>query len=268
MTERTKGVWGWVLAYWLCQPLVVGVVFILWAWLTAGDGRMYGAMEITDVVDLLTEPGYWMYVLIFSGIFTAAQACYLWPVRQPRATPGQGRSIRLSIAVAGLMVGLGGLALTVGIVGAVDRNLEGVSDLIDGMSVPKRWLLLPLMVLVVWVVPSLVIARFCGCGPKERVLGRLSNRLLLGTSAEAALLIPLDVMVRRKTECYCSEGPFIGLTLLGMVGFVGAGPAVLLPLFHRRRQGWYRTHCNACGYDMSGGMESAQCPECGKGWKS
>lgn len=268
MSERTRPVWMWLMGYWLCQPLAVGVVFILWAWMIAGDDRMYGAMEPAEAVSLLTEPGFWVYVLVFSGIFTAAQACYLWPVRRPRVTPGRGRSMRLSVAVAGLMVGLGGLALTVGIVGALDRNLEGVSGLIDGMSVAERWLLLLLMVVLVWVVPSLVLARFCGRGPKERVLGRLANRLLLGTSAEAALLIPLDVMVRRKTECYCSEGPFLGLTLLGMVGFVGAGPAVLLPLFHKRRQGWYRTHCNACGYDMSGGMDSARCPECGTNWKT
>lgn len=268
MSERTKGVWGWVLAYWLCQPLVVGVVFIGWVALTADEDTMYGAVEFSDVLEMAAQPEYWLYVLIFSGIFTAAQACYLWPVRRPSVTPGRGRSVRLSVAVAGLLVGVGGFALTVGIVGAFDRNLEGVSDLIDGMSVPERWLLLPLMVVLVWVVPSLVLARFCGRGPKERVLGRLANRLLLGTSAEAALLIPLDVMVRRKTECYCSEGPFLGLTLLGMVGFVGAGPAVLLPLFHKRRQGWYRTHCNACGYDMSGGMDSARCPECGTAWNT
>lgn len=268
MSERTRGVWGWVLAYWLCQPLMVGVVFILWAALIADEDTMYGAGGLSDVLDMARQPGYWMYVLIFSGIFTAAQACYLWPVRRPRVTPGRGKSVRLSIAVAGLLVGLGGLALTVGIVGLVDRNLEGVSDAIESMAVPHRWVLLIVMVLLVWVVPSLVLARFCGRGPKERVLGRLANRLLLGTCAEAALLIPVDVMVRRNTNCYCSEGPFIGLTLLGMIGFVGAGPAVLMPLFHRRRQGWYRTHCGACGYDMSGGMDSAKCPECGTGWKT
>ncbi|MEM9372453.1 MAG: hypothetical protein AAGA55_02315 [Planctomycetota bacterium] len=49
-----------------------------------------------------------------------------------------------------------------------------------------------------------------------------------------------------------------------MIGFVGAGPAVLLPLFARRRRAWYRTHCHACGYDMRGDPEC--CPECGLAW--
>lgn len=214
----------------------------------------------------LLEPAFWLYVIFFSGIITIAQACYLWPARKPRITAGKGRSIKLSVTIAGLTVGLGGLAMLLGIVGLFDQEMASTFSVMDSVPLGARILFWVLMLFVFWVLPTLILLRFCGSGQREDVLGRLANRVLLGTAAEAALLIPIDALIRRRTDCYCAEGTFLGLTVLGAIGFVGAGPAVLLPLFARRRRGWYRTHCNACGYDMRGDPAPERCPECGREW--
>lgn len=260
-----RPVWPIVLAYWLCQPLVLGLVFLLWIGAVGDDDQMYfAALQDGEVIAAVTEPMYWAYVLFFSAIITAAQACYLWPTRKPRITTGRGRSIKTSLIVAGLMVGLGGLALILGIGGLIDREFEALGNTLDNLPVVGHLAIWAVLILVAWVLPTLLLFRFCDSGQKETVLGRLANRVLLGTAAEAVLLIPVDAMIRRRSDCYCAEGSFLGLTLLGMIGFVGAGPAVLLPMFAKRRQGWYRTHCGGCGYDMAGDPE--RCPECGLAW--
>lgn len=264
--EGWRRAWPWVLAYWLAQPVAIGLALALWGALMPDEDWMYGLTNLEEIPYILLEPGYWGYVLFLAGVVTAAQAVFLWPVRRPRTTPGRGRGLRTSLGVAGLMVGLGGGALALGALSLFDREMNRTGELIGAMPPFKQVCLVVFLLLTLWALPSVLLARFCTLGRKETVLGRLAQRILAGTAAEAALLIPIDAMVRRKTDCHCAEGSFIGLTLLGAVGFVGLGPLVLLPLFAKRRRGWYRTHCGACGYDMTGGTGQERCPECGAPW--
>lgn len=265
MIEKPPRVWGLMIRYWLLQPIAVLLVLLLWVALFTDGDLMYGDAA-GQVGRLLLTRDLWLTVLVLSGIITAAQVIYLWPARKPGMTTGHGRSLRLSVTLAGLLVGLGGLALTLGVVSFVDEELSRTADAFESLPIGARWMLLLAIVLGLWAAPTVVIMWFCRSGRREDILGRLANRILLGTAAEALILIPLDAMIRRRTDCYCAEGSFIGLTVLGMIGFVGAGPAVLLPLFAKRRRGWCRTHCNACGYDMSGNPD--RCPECGRDWKT
>ena len=267
MIDKPPRVWKLVLGYWLAQPIAITVVLLLWIGLVGDDDQMYGA-GFYDARLVVTELEFWLFVLMLSAIVTAAQAIYLWPARKPGITTGQGRSLRMSIAVAGLVTGLGGLALTAGVVGLLDEEMRRTSELFGAIPTIGRMMLWVVLLLVLWAMPSLVMLWFCRAGRRETVLSRLANRILLGTAAEAVLLIPLDALVRRRSDCYCAEGSFWGLTLLGLLGFIGLGPVVLLPLFAKRRRGWYRTHCNACGYDMSGDANATICPECGAAWHS
>jgi hypothetical protein len=118
-----------------------------------------------------------------------------------------------------------------------------------------------------WLVGTPLIAAFVRAGPRESRLQRLAARLFLGTVVEAVAIIPLDVMVRRKTSCYCGEGTFWSLTFCGSVGVLMLGPAVFL-LLGRRRKRWLSGRCEVCEYDMSGCMDAERCPECGAGWRS
>ena len=91
--------------------------------------------------------------------------------------------------------------------------------------------------------------------------------LFLGTIVEAAAVIPLDIMIRRKTSCYCAEWTFFSLTALWSVGLLVLGPAVCLLPFGRRRKRINQGRCPACGYDRHGLDDETRCPECGAGWR-
>jgi hypothetical protein len=112
-----------------------------------------------------------------------------------------------------------------------------------------------------------LIVAFLRQDDTESALARLASRLFLGTVIEVVALIPLDIMVRRKTSCFCGQGTFIALTTCFGIGTLLAGPAAWLPLLARRRKRWYRGHCPRCAYDMRGCLKAPHCPECGTGWR-
>lgn len=120
-----------------------------------------------------------------------------------------------------------------------------------------------------WAIATPLLLAFMRKGDRITRLQRLAAWLLTGTIIETVAIIPLDVMIRRRSSCYCSEGTYWALLLLGSVGAVILGPAVyLLPLGRRRRR-LAAGQCIACGYDMTAIPEAARtrCPECGAGWR-
>ena len=119
--------------------------------------------------------------------------------------------------------------------------------------------------------------RFCSRGLKsgkrhEALLGRIAATLFVGTLVEAAAIMPIDVMYRRKQDCYCFAGTFGAYALLLAAGLLTLGPAILLPVLARRRKRWYGSCCDCCGYDMTGLIGASRvidrCPECGAGWRA
>jgi hypothetical protein len=123
------------------------------------------------------------------------------------------------------------------------------------------------VILVSWAVATPLLLSFSRYKPPHTALGRISSRLLMGTLIEAAAVIPLDVMVRRKTDCYCGEGSLWSLTMCWVVGSLVLGPAMWLYPLRKRRLRWYRGVCPACGYNMRGCPGADRCPECGAGWR-
>jgi hypothetical protein len=121
--------------------------------------------------------------------------------------------------------------------------------------------------LVGWGAGTPLILSFVRKRGHECALARVSAWIFLGTTVEAAAAIPLDVMVRKKTDCYCGESTFWTLTLCWAAGALALGPVVFLVPFSRRRKRWYAGLCDVCGYDMSGSMNAERCPECGTGWR-
>ena len=99
------------------------------------------------------------------------------------------------------------------------------------------------------------------------MFGRVAAGIFLGTIIEAAAIIPLDALVRRREECVCQSGTYFGLVLCIAVGMVSFGPAIFLPLITQHRKRWYGKYCDVCNYDMRGNMGAERCPECGSGWK-
>lgn len=172
-----------------------------------------------------------------------------------------GLTAHLSVAVAAFVAAL----LVTGLVGGVvaaGRIIAGDDD---------RWrealAAVGAAMLLSWIVATPVIAvytrRWIGMKPLERI----AHVLFAGTVVQSAALIPLDVMIRRRTDCYCFEGTYWSLTACWAAGLIVLGPIVFLLPARQRQRRLMRCACVHCGYDMRAtpGLES--CPECGKGWR-
>lgn len=226
------------------------------------------------------EPRYWLHVAVLLPMMVGTQALFLLPLVPLRITPGRPSSLRSSILVGGFAAGFLTLVLALAIFGVVqllggwlEREQGGVFPFteLEGASFlnPEAWqhwtFLVPLAFLLVsWAVWSIPIARFLRRGQPLDRFSRLTGLLFAGTLVELLLLIPLEALIRRRADCYCSTGSFQGL-----VGGLTAclwllGPGIVLLLANRRRS-WWKQHCQRCAYPRSGST-SPHCPECGWDW--
>ena len=239
-----RGRWRLIGLYWLVQAVAVYFVSTPLMWAILGDNGQ-----------ILTSIGSLLFVAIFFGL----QLLFLLPVRRPGMV-GRGVSVFISLAVGGLLFAALAFAAVWAIVQLIGAYSEG------DLEKPWGWVLLGVMA-ATWLVSAPLLIAFCRRGRRERLLQRLSVGLFLGTVIEAAAIIPLDVLVRRREECVCATGRYMALAICTAVGLFVLGLAIFLPLLARRRRRWYARHCEVCGYDMSGRRNANRCPECGAGWR-
>jgi len=204
------------------------------------------------------DAGLGSFLLV--GVLLALHGVFLLPLARPGTGPS--RSLTGSALVGSLLVGLLVGAGVLG-VGQLLYTYAGFDPGIEGV-----WIGVGLGVGVGWLFSTPLVLGFVRRGRRENTLARLSARLFMGTVLEAAALIPIDVMVRRKEDCVCATGTYIGLVVCATVGLFTIGPAVFLPLLSRRRRRWYANRCETCGYDMRSLPGAERCPECGSGWRA
>lgn len=221
-----------------------------------GLGALVGAAEVFNIGIFGGDANPVWFFWIAAGVaWPAATACLAVYCR--RATP-----VWISMMIAGLSAGLLLSGLVLGL-----WTLWNLTSSSPGGDAP--WFTAAAVLAgVSWAVGTPLLISFARWKAPHTALGRVASRLLIGTIVEAAAVIPLDVMARRKTDCYCGEGTLWSLTICWAVGSLVLGPAVwLLPLSRRRRR-WYRGRCVGCGYDVSGCPGAERCPECGLGWRA
>lgn len=233
------------------------------------DGMWGSIPNRTQIISLITDTEFIYTMLIAIALLTIAQMIFLLPVRQPGLVSSHGRSVRKSITIAGLVIGILFFAFIMGIAGFLqdvhELNIE--PDFINDLP-GREYTAIAIIIGFGWLVATPILIKFSKPGPKETALARLAKKLFIGTIIEIALLIPLDVMVRRSANCYCWAGTYWALTICGFVGIFALGPAVFLPILAKRRKTWYSGHCGVCGYDMVGMPDATRCPECGTGWRA
>lgn len=122
-------------------------------------------------------------------------------------------------------------------------------------------------IIVMWVFATPLLGSFLRRQPGETRLHLVAKRLFIGSVVETVSMIPLDVMVRRKSNCYCGEGTFWALVICSTVGLIALGPMIFLLPLGRRRRRLELDCCPLCGYDMSATPKAERCPECGAGWR-
>ena len=165
------------------------------------------------------------------------------------------------------------MAVLAGVLVAVAAGTAALSAAWLAGAVPKDvripgvgWNLLAVFILG-WAVGTPLLVAFVSKRPTESALSRVASRLFLGTGVELAAVVPIDVMVRRKTDCYCGEETFLSLTLLMAAGALMLGPAMFLVLLSRRRKRLRGGLCDACGAAVPTPLPD-RCPACGAGWRA
>ena len=232
------------------------------------------ASWLEDAWDLLIDPEWWGVALISCAIIAASQFVFLLPV--VRLTPPTGtRSRRLS---ASLLVGAGlaavltlglGLALVELLAALIHGGLPDDSPWpSDGEMLDQGWALPAAFVILlgswgIWAGALLIFTRRLWA---DSVLGRLVALLFGGTVVELLVVLPIDAMVRRRTDCYCATGTFFSLILSAVAVIWLTGPGIVLALTARRRRLVRKTHCARCG-QPKGPSPGPVCPECGYAWR-
>lgn len=277
--RRVMSKWSIMALFWLAQAVFATLFVPLWVGHTGTvdgkNGSALGSLRWEVLDDLWMDAGFWVFITILLGSMMLLQTILIWPVRRPVAAAHRGWPLRFSIAVAGFAGATLALAIAATVVGLLTVFDE---ELVEWLF-QDAWDFfgaLFILLLGAWVPMTILLWRFtrrrlqAGQTP-ESVLARISARLLMGSMVEAAAVIPFDIMVRRKTDCYCAMGTFWALTLCIGVGVFAAGPAIFLIVLSRRRQSWYAGRCASCGYDLRSLLTSGRgidrCPECGAGWK-
>ena len=220
--------------------------------------------DFAEAIDPFSETFMWMYFVGPAILVTVTQCLFLAPVvRLPRERKA-GHSLLLSFIMAGL-VGSGlATGLFLSLVQLV-RMIGGESDdfIADSVWSWCAWLGIPLV--VSWMIWSFAIASFARRQRNPNMLRRLIGVLLGATLIEVLVVLPLDIMVRRRTNCYCGTATGHTLGLAAWAGLWLAGPGVVLAVMSKRRRLWWDTHCPSCGYEK-GPSPGAKCPECGFEW--
>ncbi len=223
--------------------------------------------------DIITEKFGWCFLLIPGLLLAATQIAFVAPAfsRRMRMGRGGGRPLWLTLVGAALIGGI----LTVGLFYSLGEllqfwedgemwafgYLEGKSWGSEGLAAVVFWLL----ILVGWAIWIPLLYVFTRRTDPKRLHNRLVIVLLGGTIIETLVIVPVDIMVRRRTDCYCETGTFLALCCSIWALLWLTGPGIILAVTSRRRRRWGDTHCLNCGY-AKGPTPGDRCPECGFEW--
>lgn len=237
------------------------------------------ANERLNVVRVMFSPGRWQLdqgeAWVVFGIpgaaLLATQAMFVMPLVSMRPLQaGRAGSLRLSMVGAGFVAAALTLGLALGLFGLMQllvANWSGEADPSDA-DVPGQRLIGAMLIAVMvlsWLFWSIVLMAFARRRDGRGVIPRVAGLLLGGTIAEVLVVLPLDIMVRRRTDCYCATGSFWTLCLSAWALLWLTGPGIVLALTSKRRRLWWETHCMNCGYEK-GPSPGERCPECGFEW--
>jgi hypothetical protein len=270
----------WSILIWVLGTLLAGV--LLMEWTSGGEGFDPFATLLTK---WMHDPQYWLNMGILVMALVGSQVIFLLPLLLLRLRPGRPRSLGWSIMLASLVAAMLTVGLAMSLMSLVQLlggwvNDWGVHlyfglfaigtdpDQLDELAFDQdlAFMLASACLFVSWVLWWILISIFMRRGQPLDRLRRLVGLLFAGTLIELVLILPLEAMVRRRTNCFCETGSF--QALLG--GFVAAlwllGPMAFLILI-RRRPAWWNRHCQRCGYEKDRNAGN-RCPECGWGWTS
>lgn len=219
---------------------------------------------IKDIIDVLDDPEWWVYGGMIAAVSVALQAVFLLPMfgRQPPRGE-RSRSLLVSLCLGAFLT----TALMVGLYFGLVNLLQLLFPENPILDHDRPWFASITLLIFLggwgfWTVCLLVYVQDIWA---DRILGRMVRLLLVGTALEVLLVLPIDIMVRRKTSCYCGELTFFALCIGVAAALWLSGPGIVIALLSKKQRGWRKTHCGHCGYPK-GPTPSEMCPECGFDW--
>ena len=233
------------------QPRWHKVLYRFRHWLAV----LYGLLAVGITSVFLIENSGFGTVLIGLVITLLLQAGFLagaphlsWP--RPRS--------RRSIIVSKLVAAFIAAALTFGICASIVSLIELIhkSEFRFGTyTFVIAWVGL----WGAWCIPFLLI----WTGQWLPMFRRIYKMIFAGTILELLITLPIDVQVRKRTQCYCGEGTFFALVIGITIAVWSFGPGLILLYLSRRMQRRQLLgYCQNCSYDLRG-LTEPRCPECG-----
>lgn len=221
-----------------------------------------------DYAEVLLSPSQWidradgvLWVFGTAAVLSTVQVLFVAPLVGPVSFSAEPRSMRVSslaaIALAlavVLMVGLALFNLVLLLVPEPQRD-RFASD--NGALVASG-------IFFFWIaasIPASIALWRIGSSPNPNAILRMGRLLLAGTALNLVLSLPVYLIARRRTDCFCALPTFFSLVGgLASLLFL-AGPFAVLFLTHGFRRQWVRERCASCGYLRARG--AARCSECG-----
>ena len=195
------------------------------------------------------------------GVATLLQALYVLPIRAPRSN-AHSVSAWARMSIAACMIGAAIAATGLGVLGL--REILGLGTSHFGEAL--HWAAAGVTFLT-WITATPLLVAFARRHPQDDTLGRVAALVFKGTSVELLALFPIDVLMRRRSTCYCHENSFWAIVGALGVGLWALGPGLLYVTFQRRRRRWPLGRCESCGHAMTDRIAPARCPACGLGWR-
>ena len=272
----------------ISRPVALGLVFVasfiiamllfpIFIWLAITPFESWpstanATLSLTeDYWRFLVSLAYWQFdvtgkiwLVAIAAVWATLTVAFLAPITGRVQLLQHGRSLRSSVAVAVLM----GSVICGLIMGAL---IEGVLALMTSTE-EEFYALQRLSAIAVisavigaWIVGGALWAIFlrrAGSSRNPAGLDLLLRRILAGTAVELVLGLPIALLIRRRSECYCSTATFFNFAFGTAALLWICGPWSVLFLTRKARANWSRTACASCGYPRrSGGSE---CSECGQ----
>ncbi len=206
---------------------------------------------------LPTDIESWWPIWIGAAFIAITQGAFLLPTFSPIARSGRPRSLRWTVFAASGIAAMLSAAWLFALFGTIAHFAANNAPQLSAGTVLAMF---AAQLIVPWIVWHRWISRRAMRHDVPEAW--IVRRVLAGTGLLVAGTIPLDVIVRRKTNCYCAEGSLFALTW-GIGGaFWCFGPAILLGRTRRMRRALRGAFCRGCGHARSPAGE-LRCPECG-----
>ena len=268
-SPRRLLIWAAGLVVYTVLLVLAGTVLL--AFLTIppwGDQGVFGWLP--EGVNLLGDFRWWGYAFPVAAVIALTQYLFLLPVVRLRLPDGtRSKSLSWSLGVGALLAAIITAAIGLAVIELIGSMGHGnfQEDPWGDELFGEVWIWPALILTLIgsWVFWTMVLLIFTRRLWADTVLGRVVVLLLGGTVVELLVVLPIDVMVQRRTDCYCAAGTFWSLSASAVGLLWLTGPGIVFAVTMRRRGMARKTHCTSCGHSK-GPSPGPVCQECGYKW--